>query len=198
MRPLSSDPEAALPGQPPDAELVARTRGGDAAAFELLVRRHYGAAYAVALAVLGSRADAEDACQDAFIRAAANLAGCRHPDRFGGWLRTIVRNHARNEAARRAVRRAVPIETVTPATEASSPRELERAELARRLEAALAGVSPAQREVVLLHDLEGWTHEAIAKSMGTSVVMSRQSLFQARRRLRSALGPNLLQEYRDG
>jgi RNA polymerase sigma-70 factor (ECF subfamily) len=198
MQPTISGREPADAEQPPDAELVARTRAGDAAALELLVRRHYGAAYAVALAILGIRADAEDACHDAFVRAAERLAECRHPDRFGAWLRTIVRNHARNEAARRAVRRALPLETVTAAQEAASPRDLERAELARRLEAALAGLSPAQREVVLLHDLEGWTHEAIATSLGTSVVMSRQHLFQARRRLRSALGPTLLQEYQDG
>jgi RNA polymerase sigma-70 factor (ECF subfamily) len=53
----------------------------------------------------------------------------------------------------------------------------------------LASLTPVQREVVLLHDLDGWTHESIAESIGTSSGMSRQHLFHARKRLRALLGP---------
>ena len=72
-----------------DAALVARVREGDAAACEELVRRHYGAAFAVALAVAGSRSDAEDVCQDAWVwalekldslRETANCPTCRQAD----------------------------------------------------------------------------------------------------------------------
>jgi RNA polymerase sigma-70 factor (ECF subfamily) len=65
------------------------------------------------------------------------------------------------------------------------------------LEAALATLSPVEREVVLLHDLYEWRHEAIAESIGTSVGMSRQHLFKARRRLRAHLGADLLKEHFD-
>jgi RNA polymerase sigma-70 factor, ECF subfamily len=198
MRSLTAHTGPESPEEPTDAGLVALTLAGDAAAFELLVRRHYGAAHAVALAVLGNRADAEDACHDAFVRAAERLEDCRQPDRFGPWLRTVVRNHARNALARRAVRRAAPLDAVTGGIPAEAEREVEREELARRLEAAMARLKPAEREVLLLHDLEDWTHEEIARDIGVSVVMSRQHLFQARRRLRAMLGGTLLEEYRDG
>src|SRR5437588_485966 len=54
---------------PTDADLVAQARRGDAAAFELLARRHYGTAFSVALAVMGNRADAGDVCHDGLVRA---------------------------------------------------------------------------------------------------------------------------------
>src|SRR5207253_2520722 len=88
-----------------DAELITRTLAGSEAAYAALVRRHYRAAYAVALARTGERADAEDVCHDAFIRAAERLEECRHRDRFAAWLCTIVRNVAHNTMARAHVRR---------------------------------------------------------------------------------------------
>lgn len=78
---------AAGAGAADDAALVARARRGDAAAFEALVARHYRAVFAVALAVLGSAADAEDATQDAFAVGLARLDDCRTPARVGAWLR---------------------------------------------------------------------------------------------------------------
>ena len=179
----------------PDSALVVRTRAGDAAAFDALVRRHYRAAFAVALAYVGNQADAEDVCHDAFVRAAARLDECRQPDRFVQWLCAITRNHARNTLARGAVRRAEPLRHETASSGEDTARHAELAELRSRLERALALLSPVQREVVLLHDLDGWTHEAIATLIGTSAGMSRQHLFHARRRLRDALGPDLRAEY---
>jgi RNA polymerase sigma-70 factor (ECF subfamily) len=173
--------------EPPDAKLVARTCAGDAAAFDALVRRHYRAAFAVALAYMGNRPDAEDVCHDAFVRAAERLDDC--PDHFTQWLCAIVRNHARNVLARNNVRRASSLEHGTAASADDSAREAELSDLRGRLEAALASLTPVQREVVLLHDLDGWTHESIAESIGTSSGMSRQHLFHARKRLRALLGP---------
>ena len=180
-----------------DVELIASTRGGDAAAFAALVRRHYRAAFAVALANTGNRADAEDACHDAFVRAAARLDDCREPDRFAQWLCAIVRNLARNLVARAKVRRASPLHHSTAPSSDDSERESARTELRHRLEAGLALLSPIQREVVLLHDLDGWSHESIAAVIGTSAGMSRQHLFHARRRLREILGADLPKEYFD-
>ena len=178
-----------------DSDLIARTLSGDAAAFETLVRRHYRTAYAVALAHTGNRAEAEDVCHDAFVRVAERLVDCRTPARFVHWLCSIVRNHARNAMARAHVRRA---EQLTPESASSGhdiERDLELRELGGRLQAALANLSPIQREVVLLHDLDGWTHEDIARLIGSSAGMSRQHLFHARRRLRDALGQDTSEEY---
>ena len=80
-----------------DAELVERSRRGDTAGFDALVRRHYGAAYVVALSLLGNGMDAEDVCQDAFLKALDRLEECRQPDRFAAWLIRIVGRSRKNE-----------------------------------------------------------------------------------------------------
>lgn len=193
-RDMAALPAPALPLEPSDAELVARTCAGEAAAFETLVRRHYRAAFSVALAATGNRTDAEDICQDAFVRAAQRLEDCRDPARFIAWLCVIVRNHAKNVMTRGGIRGRTPL-TDTIAGPADSGRRAELAELRTRLESALATLSPVQRDVVLLHDLDGWTHEAIAASIGTSAGMSRQYLFNARRRLREILGGDILRDF---
>jgi RNA polymerase sigma-70 factor (ECF subfamily) len=178
-------------------ELVKRARRGDAAAFEVLVRRHYGAAYAVALALTGNTMDAEDVVQDAFVRALERLDSCQ-PDRFSGWLCTIVRNHAHTVRARERLRAGEELELADPPGRDRADRAAERNELVRTLEAALVGLSPVQREIVLLHDLEGWRHREIAHALGISEVMTRQHLFQARRTLRTSLARVDLKEYLHG
>lgn len=179
---------------PDDAILVARARRGDREAFEELIRRHFGAAFATALAVLGNRMDAEDVCQDALLRALERLDQLRRPERFAPWLLQIVRNRARNYRSYRRVRAAVPLEDVS-ATSADDPsRAAERSELASRLETALAELSGVQREVVLLHDMEGWKHREIAEALDVSEGMSRQHLFNARRALRRRLGLEVTRE----
>jgi RNA polymerase sigma-70 factor (ECF subfamily) len=170
-----------------DASLVRRTLQGEVQAFEALVRRYYSAAHAVALGVLGTRMDAEDAVQVALVRALEQLGSCREPDRVREWLMQIVRNQARN--ARRATQRRGTDETDvdTLVSETSPAQDAERGELGEHLTAVIATLPPAQREVVLLHDLEGWSHADIARHVGCSEVMSRQHLFVARRSLRLRL-----------
>lgn len=175
------------PVEPTDAQLVAGARDGDATAFDALVRRHYRAALSVALAHTGHHADAEDVCHDAFVRAAERLEDCRQPDRFAQWLCAIVRNRAHNVIARGRVRRASPLEPDTAASADNPARDAEVSELRAELLRALAALPPIQREVVLLHDLHGWSHDEIGGVIGTSSGMSRQHLFKARKRLRGAL-----------
>lgn len=184
-------------GQLDDATLVERAREGDAPAFEVLVRRHFRAAYAVALAQLGNAMDAEDVCQDAFLRALKRLDDCRHPDRFSGWLLRIVRNRAHNYRDYRRVRDGLPLERSNASEPARGPEALRRSRLRSRLESALACLTPIQREVVLLYDLEGWRHREIAETLEISEVMSRQHLYVARRKLRRELGEEALEEYSD-
>lgn len=178
----------APPTSESDASLVARVRAGDADAFDLLARRHYRTAFAVALARSRNRADAEDVCHDAFVRAAERLEQCRHPERFVAWLCMIVRNRARNAQAKAFVRRVLLLEHSSAASADDPHQSLERSELRGQLTRALAKLSHVEREVVLLHDMNELTHEEIASIVGTSAGMSRQHLFKARRRLRNLLG----------
>lgn len=181
--------------QASDAVLVAQTRNGSNAAFERLVRRHYRTAFAVAMAICGSRADAEDVCQEAFIKSLERIDSCRTPDRFGAWLSEIVRNRALNHLEHARVRRADSIDEVEVGQATATPETvLERREIGRQLESAIVQLQPRQREVVLLHDLDGWSHREIADCMGISEVMSRQLLFTARQTLRGLLAGLRTQE----
>ncbi len=171
-----------------DATLVRRARDGDAAAFETLVRRHYRAAYAVARSRVDSGMDAEDVVQDAFVRALERLDEC-DPERFAGWFLAIVRNRAHNARIYEARRRGVDPEAVgePEGEEEGGDAGVERRELRERLERAMDGLPPLQREILLLHDLEGYRHAEIAGTVGVSVGMSRYHLMQARRAMRRAL-----------
>jgi RNA polymerase sigma-70 factor (ECF subfamily) len=169
-----------------DAELVARVRAGERHAADRLLARYLRACRAVALAVTGSEADADDACQDAFVAAMERIDDCADPGRFGGWLLQIVRNRARNLLRYHDVRRT---EVLEEAAGAGGPvADLERDELRERLQAALAELTETQREVVLLHDLEGWKHREIAERLELPAGTIRSHLHHARRKLRQILG----------
>ena len=171
-----------------DASLVARVRTGDAAAFELLMRRYFRAAYLVALARVGERADAEDVCQEAFLRSWERIDECREPDRYAAWLLRIVRNTALNRREYLGVRATQSLDDVGPLpSSVRSDARTEQRELRAALLSALAQLTVTQREVVLLHDLEGWPHADIASRLEISEVMSRRHLSDARKRLRVLL-----------
>jgi len=172
------DPEAT-------AALVLRARQGDTEAFAALAAAFLRASYLTALAIVGRLSDAEDVAQDAFVVALERIGSCREPERFARWLLQIVRNRALNCLDRRRLRDVPRNEsTVEPASE---PPPVGSMQLRARLLQALLHVSEIQREVVLLHGLEEWTHLEIAAALGISVGMSRQHLFNARRVLRGRL-----------
>lgn len=180
---------------PPDADLVARCLRGDADAFDVLVRRYYRTAFAVALGVLGNRQDAEDVVQDAFVKAIDRLEDCREPAKFVQWMLVIVRNRALSHRTYRKIRETSELLPEIAGADDSPFVDAARSELADTLQSALATLSKVQREIVLLHDMDGWTHKDIADSLGITEVRSRQHLFVARKLLRERLGPSLLREY---
>lgn len=177
-----------------DAEAVRATLAGDQSAFALLVDRYLRVTHAVAYAVLGNRADAEDVAQDAFLLAYHRLAQCRAPQHFRSWLLRIARNRAYNVADMIRVRRHEQLADRFEDTNAhANPAAYaEQQQTRAALLQAVASLKPVQREVVLLHDLEGIAHAEIARVLGTSELMCRKHLMQARRRLRI-----LLDQHRD-
>lgn len=179
-----------------DAQLVERARGGDAMAFEQLVRRHLRTAHLVALSVVGEPADADDICQDAFMTALERLDDCRQPDRFLPWLLRILRNRAHTLHRRERVRRALPLEGAVRAVDrrADPFADTVRAELRDRLLTEIQGLSEVQRQVLLLHDLEGWRHREIAELLGLREGTVRAHLSYARRNMRERLGSALCEE----
>jgi len=172
---------------PSDAELVRRARKGEEVAFGLLVRRYQRPAYAVALSVTGRHEDAEDAAQESFLVALDRLNECRSPERFGGWLMTIVRNRSKNLVRRESLR---DMDELPPGTRSRIPtpdRTAEASELRGMLRQALGELPEVQRQVVLLHDLEGWKHREIADRLDLPCGTVRSHLHFARKALRAAL-----------
>jgi RNA polymerase sigma-70 factor, ECF subfamily len=171
-----------------DGALVRRAVAGDEHAFGILVARYRRAAYSVALAVTAHRENAEDVAQEAFLVALERLEDCRDPDRFAGWLMTIVRNRARNLIRRETLRRPEILHDSVASTRAGPAKESELSELRGLLTEALSELSEVQREVVLLHDLEGWKHREIAERLELPSGTVRSHLHFARKALRARLG----------
>lgn len=172
-----------------DGELVRAVRGGNRKAAGQLVQRYLRSCRALALAVTGDIATAEDACQDAFVYAIERIDDCRDPAKFGAWLRQIVRSHARNHLRYAAVRRTEPLSDSTATGARDSPAAAaELADVRERLLAALSQLSEERREIVLLHDLEGWTHMEIGERLSMPEGTVRSHLHHARRKLRELLG----------
>jgi RNA polymerase sigma-70 factor (ECF subfamily) len=170
-----------------DAELVAAVRDGDRIAAGKLAERHLRGARAVAIAIMGDVDAAEDVCQDAFVYAIEKIDDCREPERFSAWLRQIVRSGARNQLRHQRVRRAEPLSPDTAARGDSPAAFVERSDLRRRLLDALGTLTEMRREIVLLHDLEGWTHLEIAERLEMPPGTVRSHLHFARRALRELL-----------
>lgn len=118
------------------------------------------------------------------------LEECRNPERFGGWFVTIVRNRARNLVRRESIRSADPLPPGARSDGSLPDRFTELAELRQRIQDALATLPEVQREIVLLHDLEGWKHREIAERLELPAGTVRSHLHFARKALHAALrGP---------
>jgi RNA polymerase sigma-70 factor, ECF subfamily len=177
-----------------DAALVLRAQAGDADAFGRLIERYMRRAYRQALGLVGSREDALDLSQEAFVRAYR----ARHtidPDRpFYAWLYRIVRhlcfNFLRDAKTRARILEqegaAWLVETARQATPAPAAL-LEQGELRRRVARAIERLPAHEREVIVLKEFEDLTYREIADLVGIPMgtVMSR--LYAARRRLADVL-----------
>ncbi|MGI8499110.1 MAG: RNA polymerase sigma factor [Gemmatimonadaceae bacterium] len=168
-----------------ERDIMLAAQRGSREAFELLVRAHQQRAYAVARAIVGTHEDAEDAVQDAFLHAYRALDRFRPEQPFGAWLHRIVANAALDVGRRRKVRDAdsLPESVTMPFRD---PAESD--ELRRRLSEGLAGLSDRQRAVIVMHDVEGFTHAEIGDMIGMPEGTARSDLHHARVALRRVLG----------
>lgn len=167
-----------------DAGLVNAARGGDRAAFEALIQRHLGLVFSIASARLGDREAAEDLTQEVFLRAFLALGQLSHPSHFVPWLAQITRNQAaswrRREQRRSTLAAMVPIDQSTqeiPDPQPSGgPSTMETAETDRAVWQAIQGLPGDQRELVMLHFVEGLSTPEIARSLGLHRTTVRRQL----------------------
>lgn len=160
-----------------ESVLVDRARAGDEDAFAQLVRGAAPSALAAARRVTGDHALAEDAAQEAFLRAYRSLARYERRSSFSAWVRTIAVNAAIDIVRRK--RPESPVED-RPARGGGEKRQ-EDLDLLRR---ALAALSAVDRQILLARELEGIGDEAIARRLGLTVTGVRVRVHRARRKLR--------------
>jgi RNA polymerase sigma factor (sigma-70 family) len=169
-----------------DGAVVRAVLAGDTERYAELVARYRDRYARYAARMLGSADAAEDAVQDAFVRAYNQLAQCRDPDKFVGWFFLILRN--RCFAERRRSRDVVPLEAAGSIVAAERPDgTMETAERRRALQLALLELTPEQREVFVLKHVEGLSYGEIAERLGTSVPSLKMRMHRAYDRLREQL-----------
>jgi RNA polymerase sigma-70 factor (ECF subfamily) len=170
----------------PDRALAAALlEDGDEQAFRELYRRHTPRLYQFVLRLLGGvEAEAEDVVQESWIRAAEGLPAFRWESQFPTWLTGIGLNLCRDRM-RRSARRAELMATEPAAATTAPVWTEERIDLERAL-----GLLPAgYREVLILHDVEGLTHNEIGTRLGIAEGTSKSQLFFARKAMRRLLAP---------
>ena len=178
-----------MAGPPDDDELLAQVAKGDRRAFALLSERHIDRAFRVALRLLGSRADAEDAVQEAFLRTWTR-AGEWQPGRarFSTWLHRVVVNlclDAKRKPSHAALDPDLPVADARPGAE----ENVLAAERERHVARAVAALPDRQRQAVSLIYAGGLSNAEAAAALGISVGALEQLLVRARRALRDRLGP---------
>ncbi len=184
--PVRVTPNAAAAAQTESERALAeRVLAGDDLAFRQLYRRHTPRLHQLLLRLVGGHeADAEDAVQDTWLKATERLGTFRWESAFGTWLCAIGLNVVREQARRRGRRPEVgwpeghdPPQA--PPLERVDPMDLER---------AIAALPEGYRTVLVLHDVEGYTHEEIGAAIGVAAGTSKSQLFWARQAVRAALG----------
>jgi len=199
-----------MPGSPGEAELLSQAAAGDQAAFAVLVEPHQRAMFRHCYRMLGSGADAEDATQDALVRAWRGLRGFDGSGAFGGWLQRIATNVCLDLLRGRS-RRLDPVAEVPPAgpdaalvsggpgrlfVEPVSDLELagladpqqqvvRREEISLAFVAALQLLAPRQRAALLLHDVLGFAQAEVAQVLQVSPGAVNSLLSRARQTVRS-------------
>jgi RNA polymerase sigma-70 factor (ECF subfamily) len=177
--------------------LLARFAAGERGALDDLFRRYRGVAFRVAYRLLGREADALDAVQDGFVNALTHLDRFSGRSSFKTWLLRVVCNAALDIGRQRKRAERVPQAPRDPSPDRFGPDEqppadagLERADLRRAIDSALARLPGPQRQTFVLHVEGELTYREVAEALGISIgtVMSR--LFYARQRLKDLLAPH--------
>jgi RNA polymerase sigma-70 factor (ECF subfamily) len=170
-----------------ERELIARARDGDRGAFAVLVREHQDRVYTLAKRLVGDPHLAADVAQESFIRAWKALPGFRGEAKLSTWLYRITVNTSWTHKKRAQKHSTSSIDDhldIAAPEDGNHPDVAgEAVELRGRLRHALDRIPVAQREVVVLKDVYGWSHAEISEAMGITVTAAKVRLHRARARL---------------
>ncbi|MCU0225832.1 MAG: sigma-70 family RNA polymerase sigma factor [Acidobacteria bacterium] len=178
---------------PDDAELLRRTAAGDRAAFDEVVARHKDAVWRLCRAAAPTRQDAEDALQEAFLSAFRHAGQFRGESSVRTWLLTIARHAALRLSVRAAAAPDPEPDIWALGIDAGwgAPEDPEALAIAAQrrdaLQRALDALEPADREVIVLRDLEQLDGESAAAVLGLALPAMKSRLHRARLRLAAVL-----------
>jgi len=185
-----------------DALAVERTLAGDREAYRVLVERHSLYVYRLAFRMTGTREDAEEVVQEAFLRAYQKLQQFAGNANFATWVYRIAANYAidrlrqrKNEASRRELPKASEGESGSDLLSgvkdpAPSPERLAgSAQLATRMKEALDALTPAERTAIVMRHWDGCGIEEIAAVLKSNTSAAKNTVFRAVQKLRQALKP---------
>lgn len=189
-------------GQLSEVELVRRVQDGDADLFYELVRPYERRVYSAAFAILRNSADAEDAAQEAILKAFRHIRQFRKEARFSTWLIQIAVNEARMRRRKNHVNVMEPIADRPDEAGNYVPRDfadwreipsetLERKEIREKLTEALASLGEIYREVFVLRDMQHLSIDETAEALQISAASVKTRLLRARLMLRDLLAPGL-------
>jgi RNA polymerase sigma-70 factor (ECF subfamily) len=168
-------------GAAPDDVLIARFGQGDEAAFVVLYRRYSPAVYGLLCRLLGpNRPDANDLLQETWIRAAPRLGTFRGDSQLRTWLMGVAVNCYREWRRRHGRDESVEPGDLSAETSGERDGDIRR---------VLAGMPDAFREILVLHDIEGYTHDEIARLLGIESGTSKSRLSRARQDFRRRWTP---------
>ena len=178
-----------MPCDRTDASLVKSTLSGDQSAFCELASRYRDVAFGVAFHRLGDFEAARDAAQDALVTAYRELPMLREPSKFGNWLCRIAAS-----AAITAIRRRRDVLSLDdpsahdrPAREPDPARIVEDREKSRRVREALQTLPEQDRLAVILHYVDGYSHEEVGRIMEVSMASVKSRVYRARGRLKKEM-----------
>lgn len=182
-----------------DHALMERIGAGDHVAFKNLVERHQNAVIGTVAKMLGNSSDAEDICQQVFLRIWRNAKRYRPDAKFTTYLFTITRNLVFNETRRRGRKKEVSSDEreenshhlIEESPDRQPDSELLQAELQRAVDDAIAKLPDTQRMAVVLRRYEQLSYEEIADVLKLSVSAVKSLLFRARTTLRESLSAYL-------
>jgi RNA polymerase sigma-70 factor (ECF subfamily) len=168
-----------------DVEDARQAAHGDVQAFERLYRRHAARVHSLARRLLGPT-EADEATQDAFVRAWRNLGTFRGEAAFGTWLHRLAVNAMLARRKELAIQRERHVDW--PASPEREPGRPAKPEVSMDFDTAISRLPDGAREVFVLHDVEGYRHREIADRLGIASGTSKSQLHRARMLMRQHLG----------
>ncbi len=190
LQPLSPVETESVKADAPDFDLAQKAASGNIVAFELLYERYHRRTFSLCLRMTSSPTEAEDLTQEVFIQLFRKIGSFRGESAFSTWLHRLTVNQVLMHFRRRSVKNEktsddgeIP-EQIVPGTENQARMPvLDRIAITR----AVNQLPPGYKSVFMLHDVEGYEHEEVARLLKISVGTSKSQLHKARLKLRGLL-----------